>query len=295
MPFLEVFSIVFPVFSIIGVGYLFAARRKFSLEPLVDTLLYLTIPALVVSSLIEKKIDLAEFGVVSCAAVTVVLSTGILAFFFLTITGRRSLKGFYLPTMFMNSGNMAFPLSLLAFGAEGLTVAVVYYVAISVLVYTLGIYLAAGKGGWSEIRRLPLLYAAAVGVGINISGVAVPAPLIATVDLLGSATIPLMLVSLGYRLYSIHLQSFWLSLWGAGIRIVCGGIVAALFVAALGIGGVQGKVIILSSAMPSAAINFIISYRYKADSDLVASMIALTTLVSLVTTPLLLALLLNSG
>jgi len=295
MPFLEVFSIVFPVFSIIGVGYFFAACRKFSLEPLVETLLYLTIPALVVSSLIEKKIYLAEFGVVSSAAVTVVLSTGIIALLFLIITGRRSLKGFYLPTMFMNSGNMAFPLSLLAFGEEGLTVAVVYYVAISVLVYTLGIYIAAGKGGWSEIGKLPLLYAAAVGVGINITGVAVPQPLIATIDLLGSATIPLMLVSLGYRLYFIRLQSFWLSLWGAGIRIVGGGIVAALFVAAFGIGGIQGKVIILSSAMPSAVITFIISYRYKADADFVASMIALSTLVSLITTPLLLALLLRSG
>ncbi|MCP3678738.1 MAG: AEC family transporter [Deltaproteobacteria bacterium] len=292
MPFLEVFAIVFPVFCIIGLGYLFAAYKKFSLEPLVETLLYLTIPALVISSLIKDKILLSEFGVVSLAAFTVVLSTGLITLLFLILTGRRSLRGFYLPTMFMNSGNMAFPLSLLAFGEEGLTVAVVYYVAIGILVSTLGIYIAAERGGWPEIVKMPLLYAAAIGIGVNVTGVKVPSYLIATVDLLGSATIPLMLVSLGYRLYSIRLNTFRLSLWGSLIRIVGGGIVAYGFVTLLGIGGVQRNIIILSSTMPSAVINFVLSYRYKTDADLVASTIALSTLISVVTTPVVLTLLL---
>ncbi|MFQ5585645.1 MAG: hypothetical protein ACE5GF_02305, partial [Thermodesulfobacteriota bacterium] len=100
MPFVDVFAIVFPVFCIIGLGYLFAAFKKISLEPLVETLLYLTIPSLVISSLIKKPILLSEFGVVSLAALTVVLATGFISLFYLTLTGRRHMRGFYLPTMF---------------------------------------------------------------------------------------------------------------------------------------------------------------------------------------------------
>jgi predicted permease len=40
--------------------------------------------------------------------------------------------------------------------------------------------------------------------------------------------------------------------------------------------------------MPAAVINFVVSRKYKVDSDLVASTIALSTLASVITTPLLL-------
>ena len=58
-----------------------------------------------------------------------------------------------------------------------------------------------------------------------------------------------------------------------------------------GIEGLEQKIIILSSSMPSAVINFIVSYRYKLQSELVASIIALSTIVSLFTTPVILYLL----
>ena len=48
---IKILSIVFPVFCIIGVGYFFAKVKKLSLEPVIDILLYITIPALVISSL----------------------------------------------------------------------------------------------------------------------------------------------------------------------------------------------------------------------------------------------------
>jgi len=55
-----------------------------------------------------------------------------------------------------------------------------------------------------------------------------------------------------------------------------------------GIDGVNRQVVILSSAMPSAVINFIVSHKYQLNSDLVASVIATSTLLSVVTTPIVL-------
>ena len=294
MPILKVLSIVFPVFSIIGIGFIFARFKKISLEPIIEVLLYLTIPSLVISSLAKKPLVMAEVTAVSLAACGVVFGTGIISFLYLRLINRKELRGFYLPTMFMNSGNMAFPLALLAFGEEGLAIAIIYYVAISILVYSLGIYIAKGQGGFSEIFKLPLIYASIAGITLNLTDTTLPESILSTVEILGNATIPLMLVSLGYRLHSTHLTSLdiSISIAGALIRIAGGALIAYLITVAFGIDGLNQKIIVLSSSMPSAVINFIVSYRYKLHSELVASIISVSTVLSLITTPVVLAMIL---
>lgn len=290
MPVTQVLSVVFPVFSVIGIGYLFARYKKISLEPVIEILLYLTIPALVISSLSRKKLVTEDLVTVSVAAVAVILGTGLVSYLYLGATKRRELKGFYLPTMFMNSGNMAFPLSLLAFGPDGLTIAILYYIAVSLMVYSLGIYIAKGKGGFAEIFKLPLIYAAGIGIGVNLAGLRIPAPALTAFDMLGAATIPIMQISLGYRLYSTSLKYPGLSIAGSVIRIGGGLAIAWVVVSLLGIDGLTRQVILLTSAMPSAVISFIVSHKYRLNSDLVASIIAASTLASIITVPLVLML-----
>lgn len=288
MVILKVLSVVFPVFCIIGLGYVFARFKKISLEPIIEVLLYLTIPALVISSLSRKKLVIDDLAIVSLSAVLVILGTGLLAFIYLAIIKRRDLRGFYLPVMFMNSGNMSFPLALLAFGQDGLMVAIIYYIAVSLMVYSLGIYIAKGRGGIKEMFKLPLIYAAGIGIGLNLGGIELPGPIITTFDMLGAATIPIMQVSLGYRLHSARLAYPGISLAGTVLRIGGGIAIGWAVVTLLGIEGMNQKIILLSSGMPAAVINFVVSHKYKVDSDLVASTVALSTLVSVVTTPLLL-------
>ncbi|MBE9531842.1 MAG: AEC family transporter, partial [Proteobacteria bacterium] len=61
-----------------------------------------------------------------------------------------------------------------------------------------------------------------------------------------------------------------------------------IIVTLLGIEGLNKKVIILASSMPAAVITFIMSHKYKVDSALVASTVAISTLISVITTPLVL-------
>ena len=286
--FTQVLSIVFPVFSIIAIGYLFARFKKIDLEPIIDILLYLTIPALVVSSLSHKAILLTDLVSISMAACAVILGVGAISRVYLKISGQTGSGSFYLPVMFMNAGNIPFPLALLAFGVDGLQAAVLYYIAASLLVYTLGIYMAKGSGGLGEVFRLPLVYSAAIGIGLNLAGVDLSGPLLTTLDMLGAATIPLMQLSLGYYLYRTRITSLALTLSGSCIRIFGGLIVAYLAVEALGLEGVTRNVVLISSAMPSAVITFVMSYKYDLNSDLVASIVATSTLMSIVTIPLML-------
>ena len=285
---LKILSIVIPVFSIIGIGYFFASVKKISLDPIIDLLLYITIPALVLSSLLGEKLAPTYLVMVGASVCAVVLGVGLLSYIYLYVTRQREMKGFYLPTMFMNSGNMAFPLALLAFGEEGLAVSILYYITVGILVSSLGIYIAKGKGGFGEMFKMPLIYTAILGVSLNLLSVKLPAPVLSTIEILGAATIPVMQLSLGYRLYSTRFSHLGLSISGSVIRIGGGLLIAYAITALFGIEGVHRKVIILSSAMPSAVINFIISHKYNLQSELVASIIATSTLASLITIPILL-------
>ncbi len=285
---LKVVYVVFPVFCIIGLGNLLARFRTLNLKPIIEVLLYLTIPALVISSLTEKKIHPAELAMTALGACIVVFGTGLISFIYLKLTKSRAGKGFYLTTMFMNSANMAFPVALLAFGTDGLTIVVLYYITISVLVYTVGIYIAKGKDGVSEIFKLPLLYAAVIGIWLNLGDIALPQTIKTTIDMLGDATIPMMQVCLGYQLYSTKLTDLKTSFAASVIRIFGGLAIAYLFVTVLNLDGVIRNVILLTSAMPAAVITFIMSYRYKVEPELVASTVALSTIMSIVTIPLIL-------
>ena len=123
---------------------------------------------------------------------------------------------------------------------------------------------------------------------MNLMDIKLPETILTGTSMLGAATIPLMQIALGYRLYSTRITDLGDSLVSSSIRIAGGFIAAYIITELLGIDGVHQSVIILSSSMPAAVINFVMSHRYKLQSDLVASTVAMSTLISLVSTPLLL-------
>lgn len=282
-----VLSIILPVFSIIGLGYIFAHFKKINLDSIVEILLYITIPALVIASLSRKPIVISEFTLIAISAISIMSVTALASFIYLSVTNKRGHRGFYLTTIFMNAGNLPFPLALLAFGDDGLALTVMFYVVMSILVYSLGIYIAKGSGGLAETLKLPLIYSVVFAVILNLSGYKLPAPILTTCEMLGVATIPLMLVSLGYQLYSTKLSHIKESLAASFIRIGVGLGAGIIAVTVLNIDGLLRQIILLSAVMPSAVITFIFSYRYNVQHELVASTVAISTLISILTIPLL--------
>lgn len=280
-----VISTIVPVFSIIGLGYVFAHFKKINLDSIIEILLYITIPALVIAYISRSPIILGEFGLIAISVAIIVAVTALASYTYLRITKQRGQRGFYLTTIFMNAGNLPFPLAFLAFGNEGLAITILFYIVISVLVYTLGIYIAKGSGGMGEMLKLPLVYSVILAVGLNLSGYRLPEPIMTACEMLGVATIPLMLIALGYQLYSTKLTHLRDSFAASFIRIAVGLGGGFLAVTILNIDGLLRQIILLSSVMPSAVITFIFSYRYNVQSELVASTVSMSTLISIITIP----------
>jgi predicted permease len=164
--------------------------------------------------------------------------------------------------------------------------AILLFVIITFLQYSLGIYILNGRGNWKEIFRLPLIYAALAGLLCNLGQIKIPELLLQPVTMLGQATIPIMLISLGYRLYQVESLQLGHALGGALLRIV-GGLAAATFaVTLIGAEGVNRQVLLLYGSLPSAVVNFILTEKYRQDPGLAASIVVLGTLLSVLTIPL---------
>jgi hypothetical protein len=95
---------------------------------------------------------------------------------------RFTSRGFALPTLFMNAGNMGIPLALFAFGPAGMQRATLMFVMLTLLQYSLGIYILNGHGNWTEIFRLRLIYAAIAGLICNLTQIEIPELLLQPVD-----------------------------------------------------------------------------------------------------------------
>lgn len=285
MELLKPLSPVIPVFFLIAAGFTFAHWKKISLVAVTEIIVYLGTPSLVFGSLASKPLYAGDIAILFCGIVVIFAVVGLLVRLYFLCFGFVS-RGFALPSLFMNAGNMGIPLALFAFGQAGFQRATLMFVMITFMQYSLGIYILNGRGNWMEIFRLPLIYAAAAGLTVNLGQIKIPELLLQPITMLGQATIPIMLISLGYRLRQVDSLQWGHAAGGALVRIVGGFAAANIATLVIGAEGVNRQVLLLYGALPAAVINFVLTEKYRQDPGLAASIVVLSTFISLFTTPI---------
>ena len=275
---------VIPVFLLIAAGFAFAHWKKIDLTSVTEIIVYLGTPSLVFSSLAGKPLFATDIAVLSAGILLIFAIVGFFIRLYFLVSGFSS-RGFALPTLFMNAGNMGIPLALFAFGQAGLQRATLMFVIITFLQFSLGIYILTGRGNWTEIFRLPLIYAALAGLSVNLAQISLPEVLLRPIIMLGQATIPIMLISLGYRLHEVESLQWGHALGGALARIGGGFAAANLAVHLIGAEGVNRQVLLLYGALPAAVVNFVLTEKYRQDPALAASIVVISTFISIFTIP----------
>ncbi len=286
----EILNVVLPTFIVILIGFLFGKITKINIGAVVDVVIYIGMPALAFTSMLDKEIVLIDASKVWASAVIIILGCGLFAWLVFTLI-RQKHSGLYVPIAMMNSVNIPFPITYLAFGSEGLFAAILFYIPQSLLAYTLGIFVIAGKN-WKEnikeVFKIPPIYAAILGLVLNLADVTVPELVLNPLSFIGTMVIPLVLLVLGYNLAKVKLTSIPTTLLASflrvGVGLGFGFLVAGLF----NLTGVLRAVVILDSAMPAAATASILATKYDNEAELVASVVFVTTVASLVVIPFLL-------
>lgn len=223
---------------------------------------------------------------VTVVALIVMACGGLFAWLWARTAG-ISVRGHALPVMFMNSAYLAIPVNTLVWGPQGSAYTIVYNFVLTVTQFTAGVWIAKREKAFAEMASLPLLYAMALGLILNLSGVGVPAVAVSANYGISMVTLPCMLMLVGYRIGTLSAATFKLAAWGVALRMGGGFAVALIVISAAGLTGPLAGVCLMTSAMPAAVYSFILTERYGGNAAYAAAAVFLGTLVSLVTIPVL--------
>jgi predicted permease len=285
---LRIFGIVFPVFAIVAVGYVYGRFRRPDMSAANQLNMSVLLPALIFSVLSGKDFNLNEYGALAAAAAAVVLGSGLLAWPVARLA-RIPAKTFVPPMMFTNSGNMGLPLAVFAFGESALPAAVVLFIVENGLHFTLGTWLMDHRAHWLNVLKQPIVLATLAGIAFALFGWDVPRPLGAAIELLGQASIPLLLFSLGARLTTVDWREWRVGVLAALVCPLTGVAMVLLVRLFLDLTPLQASLLLVFGALPPAVLNYLVAEQYRQEPGRVAALVMIGNLGAFIAIPIALA------
>jgi predicted permease len=285
--FLRIASIITPVVLIIFIGWLYGRKAHPDMAGINKATLEVIAPLLVVSSFISKDFVLLDQWGLLLAGVAIVLGSGLIAWPIAKLAGLDP-KTFVPPMMFNNCGNMGLPLAVFAFGSMGLAPAVALFAVSNLLHFTLGVKLVNPKSHIRGVFANPMVIATIVGIVLSMTRgwFSLPEPVYTSIKLLGDATVPLMLFSLGVRMKDANLSHWKEGFLGAAVCPIAGLLVALVIVNLLDLTELQKGLLFVFAALPPAVLNFLVADRNQQDPELVASIVLLGNLSAMIFVPM---------
>lgn len=188
-----------------------------------------------------------------------------------------------------------------AYGSSGLAQAALLMAVVTILynlaaVVLFAMYSQQASFSWKklakDIAQNPLIVAIVLALICKQLGVKLPAILLQTGDYLASITLPLALLCIGASLDFSLLRRSSLAAFGAvGFKLLIVPAVLLAFGWLFQLPSQSMGVLLLLAASPSATVSFIMARAMGGNSQLAANIVALSTLLSIVTASLGLALL----
>ena len=286
--YLKLFEVLFPVFFIVGIGYYLGKKNpNFDTSFITNYSGNFGAPALFIFAITSSGVTysvFSEYFIYAIIALTSFAIIGVIFLFFMKKDISRELPPYFLP----NTGNMGIPICLFAYGTLGMGVAAAISSLVILLHFTINIFLASKKFDIKIILKSPPTYAVIVAVYFLYFDLEMPKVVLNTVMLLGYAMIVLILMSLGVSLTQLKVFSLKDSVISSIGRVIIGPIIGFMIIKLFDLSGFAAGVLLIQSAMPSAILTYLVAEMYspKKVVDSISSMIVVSTLMSLITVPI---------
>jgi malate permease and related proteins len=288
----QILNVVAPTFIVVIIGWVWAkAGYKYDNNLVTALIMNIGGPCLVFSTLCSLEMSASLIGRIGLATLLAIIIFGIIGALLLKWAG-LSPKAFLSPLMFPNIGNIGLPICLFAYGKTGLALAVMVFAVFCLFQFTVGIKLYSGGSSILGLLKEPIIYAVLISLFFIIKRSGPPEILLRTTELLGDFTIPLMLLSLGVTLAGIKIRNIKRSFLLALLRVTMGFVVSLSLAYAFKFGPAARGVFVLQCSMPVAVFNYMLAERYHTSPGENAELLMVSTLLSLVTLPLILRFLL---
>jgi len=288
-----------PVFLVAGAGFILGRTSRPDVSSISRLTFYVLSPALVFHTLLSTTLSADEVGRLVIFSLTAMLVSGLLAWTLARVLAlsQALTSAFLLVNLFVNGGNYGLSVNQLAFGEAAVARASIYYVCSTVLVYTVGVYLATRghadpRQGLVNALKVPALYAVLLAIAANLLGWRLPQPLDTAVRLLAQAAVPLMLLVLGLQLARTPRIERPATVAAASIlRLASGPLIGLALATALGLTGLTRQAAVVEASMPPAVITTILALEYGVEPGFITSTVFVATLLSPISVTAVLALL----
>lgn len=297
----SVISVVLPIFGLILVGYL--CRRTGRLgetaaSELNRFVVWLCLPALLFRTTATASwVEIWHPGFIAAMTIPTLLIFAITLGY--RLRGQRhlvdaSIDG--LGAAYANTGYVGIPLSLLVLGEAGLEPALIATLivvcvlfAIAVVCIEIGLqtersYFHAVTKVIKALAKNPLVVSPILGTIWALSGAALPSPLDEFLQLLGNATTPCALVSLGLFLAHKQTGSAKGALGLVGIKLILHPLLTWYLAFHLfALPPLWAKSALLMSALPTGTGPFMLAEFYRREAAVVSRTVLLSTIGSVIT------------
>ncbi|MGJ8513235.1 AEC family transporter [Carnimonas bestiolae] len=290
--FEQLLAVMAPVLVSVAIGYGWVRSGQQFPTNFVSTLcLNIGTPCLILSSLAQTHLSIQLFMKMAIGTFGTILALGIIGIAFCKVK-RIDWRSFVPALMFPNTGNMGLPISLFAFGQAGFGYAVAINVAVSIVQFGLSAMMDAERP-LMALLKTPTIHAVWISLVFMFFQIPLPTWIENSTHLLGDMTIPLMLITLGVALASIKPNNL---LAGAVFGLLR---LAMVIPISLGVGwlaGLSGTLssqLMLQMSMPVAVYTYMFAQKAKRSPELAASRVFISTVMSLVYLPIMLAIIMS--
>ena len=298
---LTAFQSVFTIVLLVFIGYVLQLKGKIT-DAIGSFLSFfvvnITLPCSVFKTVITslgsaelKNIPLYVTVIILSQTVSMLLAWGIAKAF--KIEDEK--KGTFIAlTAFNNTLFMGMPVSIALFGEANASIILYYYVGSTILFWTVGIRVIAGKKIKGKFKIPTPLYGLVLGIVVVLireanPGFGLPAFATDTLKYIAGMTTPLSMIFTGFALGQFGLKNIRFD------QSVCLGLVARFIVSPLvfiagimllNVDSLARNVFIVQAFMPVMASQTVIARQYGVDDKYPAVMVAISTLMSLVIIPI---------
>ncbi len=293
-------DVVLPVVLVAAVGVVIARIFPMDTDTVGKITLYALAPALAFDSLLKTSVSSGEATkLVGGYLIVSVLAGALAALAGVRLPGRTR-RVVVTSVILGNNGNFGLPIALLALGQRGLDQAVVLFLCSVVVMYTLGPALLGAHdgplGALVTVAKLPVTWALLAAALLRLTHLTPPVGIARGAELLAAATVPMVLLSLGIQLgASPRVQISAPVLIAVGLRVLVVPLIGWGVGVLIAMPALALKGLVLACAMPTAVNSFMIAREYGADPDTAAAAVALSTVASIVTIAVVVALLPRMG
>ena len=287
---ITIFCLMLAGYILTKTGVLSADARK----PLSNLLINFILPCNIITSFImefNQKIllDCLAILIVSfCIQIFVIFTSK----YFYPGTPNSQMPVLRYGTIVSNAGFMGSPIAQGLYGDQGLLYASIYLIPMRAVMWSFGVTCFTGSKGKGVIRKIlthPCIVAVFLGMILMITQVQLPKGIEQTIRYAGNANTALSMIIIGNILAEVKaseildLKAWWFCI----VRLVIIPLLVLVSCKLAGIDELVKQVSVVLAGMPAAATTAILAAKYDSDAHFAAKIVFLSTLLSMLSVPLL--------